>query len=525
MAIWSIAVKDKAEQAIRQFDMLTQGDRVVVGLSGGADSVALLHFLCTLREAMGLQVEACHLNHCLRGVESQRDAVFCQELCQRLGVKLYSFTEEIVPLAARTGQSVELAARRERYRLFFQVAGADKVATAHTLSDNIETVLFSLARGTGPMGLCGIPPVRGQVIRPLILATRRQVEAYCAAHGLSYVQDSTNARQDYTRNFIRHAVVPLFYRLNPSFDQAFSRLLCLQAADQALLEGQAAAALAQAGLPAGGYRLAPLAALPPALLGRALRQWLVRAGAPYDYRRISQCCRAVRQGAGQVDLGGGFSLVAGQGSVRLAAPPPPPAEPVAVGVGALRRTGGVRIPRPGGKVLQLCLHKPGEYEYSKNICQKQLKNALDYAKIEGSMVFRARRPGDLFVPPGRGVCKTVKKLMIEQKIPREQRGSLSVAETGGRVCWVEGLGVSAPFLPGPDTQLCLCISVVEEKGDDPGYTKGVVHPAADCRGCAGAGPAHQPGLPGQEGADGGGAQGGGGVFRRPDPRGGPAGGD
>ncbi len=196
------AMLETVKQTIEDYHMLNPGEPVLAALSGGADSVALLRALL----ALGYPVRAFHLNHCLRGAESDRDEAFCRALCERLGVPL---TVERIDVGAQTaGEGIEAAARRIRYERLVAAAQGAKIATAHTADDNLETMLFHLARGTGPKGLAGIPPVRGDIIRPLIGAERAQVEAYLSELGQDFVTDSTNLSDDYTRNRIRHEVVP-----------------------------------------------------------------------------------------------------------------------------------------------------------------------------------------------------------------------------------------------------------------------------------------------------------------------------
>jgi len=171
-----------AADTIRRFAMLRPGERVLVALSGGADSVSLLLVL----QKLGYEVRAFHLNHCLRGAESDRDEAFCRALCAERGVPLNVGRCDIAALSQ--GKAVEETARRERYRLLEQAAEGDKIATAHTADDNLETVLFHLVRGSGAKGVSGIPPVRGAVIRPLLFAERREIEAFLRENGQDYGQ-------------------------------------------------------------------------------------------------------------------------------------------------------------------------------------------------------------------------------------------------------------------------------------------------------------------------------------------------
>lgn len=207
-----------AADTIRRFAMLRPGERVLVALSGGADSVSLLLVL----QKLGYEVRAFHLNHCLRGAESDRDEAFCRALCAERGVPLNVGRCDIAALSQ--GKAVEETARRERYRLLEQAAEGDKIATAHTADDNLETVLFHLVRGSGAKGVSGIPPVRGAVIRPLLFAERREIEAFLRENGQDYVTDSSNLSDDYTRNRLRHSVLPVLRGINEQAAQAALRL-------------------------------------------------------------------------------------------------------------------------------------------------------------------------------------------------------------------------------------------------------------------------------------------------------------
>lgn len=215
-------MRNKALQAVEQYQMLPQGSRVTVALSGGADSVALLHFLCSLQKERMLGLQACHINHLLRAEESERDEAFVRKLCEDWRVPLKVYRENVAAGAKNAGESVELFGRRVRYQRLFQAADGGLVATAHTLSDRAETTFINLLRGTGLKGLCSIPPVQGKVIRPLIFCTREQIESYCQENEIRYVTDSTNFSADYTRNRVRQTVIPALQAIQPSFYPLYS---------------------------------------------------------------------------------------------------------------------------------------------------------------------------------------------------------------------------------------------------------------------------------------------------------------
>ena len=216
-------MKDLVLEAIKSFSLLKKGQNVTVALSGGADSVALLNVLLSLKDELGITVDAAHLNHMIRGAEADRDESFVRDLCRKLGVKLYVERIDIPRFAKENSMSLELAAREKRYAFLKNVSNG-LVATAHTASDNLETLIFNITRGSGLEGLSAIPPKRDIFIRPLLLCTRQDIEKHCEQNNISYVTDSTNLQDEYTRNKIRHNVVPILKTINPSVENSVIRL-------------------------------------------------------------------------------------------------------------------------------------------------------------------------------------------------------------------------------------------------------------------------------------------------------------
>jgi tRNA(Ile)-lysidine synthase len=295
-------MKTRVAEALARYGMLDGCRNVTVGLSGGADSCALLGVLCELREETEMNVSACHINHSLRGAESDRDEAFAVSLCERFGVPVEVYRVDVRGSVVKH-ESIEEAARRLRYECFGKAREkfGSQLATAHTANDTAETVLMNMIRGTGTKGLAGIPPVREGIIRPLILCTREQTENYCREHSIDYVTDSTNLIDDCTRNRIRHKVIPLLEEFNPSFIAAVSRMTEAVGDDESFIAGYALRC-AEECRTKDGYDSRKLKTLHPAVLFRVISAELKANGIEPSRLRVSQCAALIDKGMGRVNL-------------------------------------------------------------------------------------------------------------------------------------------------------------------------------------------------------------------------------
>ena len=197
---------------LRKYDLLPRVGNVLCALSGGRDSVYLLHRLRKWQKEYGFRVFAAHFNHQLRGAESDRDEAFVRSLCEEWNVPLIAGAADVRSFAEERGMGIEEAARTLRYDFLEETLreiGGGVIATAHHADDLAETMLMNLVRGAGTKGLCGIPPKRGNIVRPILTVTRKEIDSYMLLHGLPYVEDSTNAHDDCTRNLLRHHVMPV----------------------------------------------------------------------------------------------------------------------------------------------------------------------------------------------------------------------------------------------------------------------------------------------------------------------------
>ncbi len=454
-------IEQKVEDTLARYDMLAGCRRVVVGFSGGADSTMLLHYL---RGHFQGEIIAAHVNHRLRGQESQRDEAFAREFCRRQGIALSVRQVNVAMLAKERRQTVEECGRAVRYAFFQSLCGVEgRIATAHTLSDSAETVLFHLARGSGSRGLCGIPPVRGNVIRPLIGLTRGEVEAYCAAHCLPFVQDSTNFSSDYTRNRIRLQVTPQLREINPQAEQAIGRLARQMAEQEAALDFFAGQMLAQARR-ADGYDLTVLRQFPKAAVLQGVLRLLRERGAGEKItdKKLQLIWDCVQRGVGGVTISGKLAVRIEQGlllfvSGQRAAPQAAAAFSVPM---TLRRW---------GKEIGTALISRQNCKINENNSRFLFPNGLDYDTIPTDTVLRTRLPGDTFRPVGRGVTKTLKKLLQEAAVPPSRRDSLIVLARGSELLWAEGFGAAEGFSVTERTRRIAEITVKEAGANASGH--------------------------------------------------------
>ncbi len=398
---------NKLRHFLARYDMVQAGDTVVCAVSGGADSVALLFGMYLLKDQLGIQLEAAHFNHHLRGMESDRDEEFVCRFCECYDIPLHVGGGEIV--AGNKG--LEAAARDARYSFFDTLPG--KIATAHTANDNAETVLMHMVRGTGLRGLGGIAPVNGRLIRPMLEITRKDVVSFLSEYHLHHINDSSNDTDAFLRNRLRHHAIPHLERENPCFALHMSAMALRLREDELALD-----------------RLAPVVTnvqilrnMEPALRSRSLCRLLKHWGVTEpEAEHITLAERLV------------FSH---NPSAKASFP------------------GGVTVRRrydllENGEISQIpemsILPCPGTVEVPEAcvrvICKPadELKAEKDCFVVEvcGDISIRARRTGDKITLSGG--TKSLKKLFIDRKIPAIERNIIPVLSDSRGVLAVYGIG-------------------------------------------------------------------------------------
>lgn len=286
-----MSLETKIEKASELCKMDAIYESVIVGFSGGADSSALVHYL----KSRTKNLLCVHINHMIRGEEAIRDEFFCKSICKQYGVKFASFRVDIPYLAEERHQGIEQTAREERYRIFKGLLSQNPeykcIATAHNANDDAETIVFNLTRGTAT-GVAGIRPVVGNIMRPLILTTREEILEYCERHNIQYVKDSTNEDVDYTRNYIRHHVVPALEKINPNFIEAASRLAQTATWDREYFD-KIVSKIFEDNKIEDKIDLDLIASLETPIASRVLQRM---SGDRLDYKSIQACLRLLSEG-------------------------------------------------------------------------------------------------------------------------------------------------------------------------------------------------------------------------------------
>ncbi|WP_294499917.1 tRNA lysidine(34) synthetase TilS [uncultured Gemmiger sp.] len=435
----------------RQHGLFKPGDRVIAACSGGADSMALLLFLIRCRRRLFIRVLATHVDHGIRGEASRRDADFVRQFCRSHGIELFVYD------AVREGVQIpdhpsEDWARRLRYGWFDTLARREeaKIATAHTLSDQAETILFRLARGTGVHGMAGIPARRGVYVRPCLCLTGAETAAYCRALGQSYVQDFTNETDDYARNRIRHHAMPALASANPAAERAIGRF-CSQMQELDAWLSAEAAALLQAATLEDGYDIQRLRAADGPVLKAALHS-LVSPVRDAEEKYVSLLRFLILRGEGALQLTPQVTYQVRDGLLRRVAPPgslPPPAPPQPALAGIYRL--------PGGFVVQIETQNYEDFLKNAPIFKKDLNCGADYDKIQKSILLRTRQPGDFFRPAGRHVRKSLKKLFNELGTSLADRALMPLLADGSEVLWLYGCGFAEGLAPDASTRRVLAV--------------------------------------------------------------------
>ena len=430
---YTAIVTNKVLSAINDNNMLGFRDEVVVGFSGGADSVCLLHVLFSLSKSLGFVVKAAHVNHGIRGDEAKRDEDFSADFCSRYGIDFYSHTFDCKAEAKQTGESLEECGRRIRYDYFNSLVGeCGKIATAHNANDNAETVIFNLARGTALKGACGIPCVRDNIIRPLLYCTRQEIELYCKENNLDYVTDSTNLSDDYSRNKIRHKILPVLAELNSCAIENISSFCIGARQTENYIHSEAEERLYSATVSKDTYDVTFLRNCPTALLKEVVCVAYESFSEKSLDRQKIEAIISLIYNSGRLQLYGNEYVEVVKNKLRF-----------------FRKTSYESTDI-------LSVSGIGEYNFgtykltikkftdcSTKTSHSVLLNSIDCDKINGKLFLRTRCEGDKITLFKRNVTKSLKKVFCEYNVPIENRNTIPILCDDDGIVWVYGIGTTA----------------------------------------------------------------------------------
>ena len=420
----------------KEYSLIPKGSVVTVALSGGADSVALLYALNRLKDRLGITVKAAHLNHLIRGDEAFRDEEFVKNLCSSLDIPLICEEIDVPKLAKKQNLSLETAAREIRYEFLNRVCEGGLIATAHTASDNLETLLLNLARGSAIGGLCGIPIKRDNIIRPIISVTREEIEKYCCVNNLSFVTDSTNLSDDYTRNKLRHNIVPVLRELNPKIEKTVLKTSRSVTEISNMIKSSAENYIKE-NFADNKLDVSKLKELNSEIAKRVIIEF------------VKICDSEISLEACHIENIYKICLKCGKTGIPKNK--------------YCQNKNGYLFVGPNDENLKKTEFSVEITKISENVNNLLLNNSLDCDKIVGKLVLRTRQSGDSIRLANRGCTKKLTKLYNEFSVPIYLRDTLPVISDDLGVVWIHGIGVAERCAVSEKTNSAYVIGVEENE--------------------------------------------------------------
>lgn len=449
---------NKIEAYVHRWGMLDQKDKVIAGISGGADSICLLFVLLELRKKIGFEIVGVHVNHGLRGEDALRDEQYVEKICSRQGVPLETFRENVELIARNRKQSMEEAGRNVRREAFFRVMkeqGGTRIALAHHQNDNAETFLLNIARGTGLKGIGGMKPVNGPMIRPLLCVERHEIEGFLRERNIAYCTDETNFEDEYARNRVRNHVIPYMEQnLNEKTVRHISQLMELMRETSGYMDAEADRYYDEA------------------VEETEKGVYLIRKDA---FMRMSEVIRPMVLNKTLIQAAGRAKDIE---SVhigileRLMENQPGKSADLPYRLKARRCYEGICIEhmsaesqKENGAVseLKICFdqEKGSSFAHELQIgwrvfdntpdceipCEKVYTKWFDYDIIKNGLTIRTRKSGDYITIDKKGNTQKLKSYFINEKIPKEKRDEILLAAQGNHIFWIIG------FRMGTDCQI------------------------------------------------------------------------
>ena len=459
----------KIRKTIIKYNMLSEGDNVIIGLSGGPDSVCLGIILHKLRVDFNLTLNAVYVDHGLRPDEVENEKAFCKNFCNNLGIGFFTKAVDVKEYAKDRKLNMQEAARELRYHAYEEVskkACAAKIALGHTADDQSETFFMMLLRGSGMKGLSGIPPVRNLdlgvkknilIIRPLIEIERKEIEDFLyrnasrITHNASppFIVDSSNLKKDYFRNWIRLMIIPEFKKKSPALVKSISRMADILREEDAYLEIIATKTLmrliSRKSADAIELFILPLETMEKPILRRVLRRALSEAEGlkGIDFIHIEDMIELIKRGKSgdRIYLPKGIRVIKNYSTMVITSRPPQKISTYTINV-------------PGEVVLNeiKAVIKASAGKKSDDYGDGKITTVFDADKIGTVLTVRQRENGDFFYPSGFGKRKKLQDFFVDEKVPRDERDSVPIVVSGNDIVWVAGFRGDERFNAAADTK-------------------------------------------------------------------------
>jgi tRNA(Ile)-lysidine synthase len=450
---------DQVFSTIQKNEMLRGEEKILVGLSGGPDSVCLLHVLHRLRDRLNLDLNALYIDHGLRPHETGEEIEFCRQLSEGLSVDFLSTSIDVKTYAKEHGFGIQEAARELRYMTFERMAynsGAKKIALGHTVDDQMETFFMRIFRGSGPKGLSGIPPVRGMFIRPLLDVDRECIERYLNEEQVRFIMDSSNLKKDYLRNKLRLVLMPEMKKIAPHIAQSIARMADILREEEKYFEILIAKTLMKLISRKTDARielfLSPLEAMDRVILRRVLRKALAetRGLRGIEFIHIESIIQLVKHGrqGDRIYLPGGIRAIKDYATLVLTSE-----IPATVSTYILNVPGKVVL-KEIGVVIKASIEQTGE-QYGNG----KTTAVFDAGKTGTELTVRSRKKGDFFYPLGFGKKKKLQDYFVDEKVPRDERSAVPLVVAGDDIVWIAGYRGDERFKVSQTTERFLKIEL------------------------------------------------------------------
>lgn len=461
---------DKVIDTIKSNNMFDLGDKVVVAVSGGPDSICLLHILYKLKEKLGISLVVSHINHCLRGKESDKDEEYVEDFCENLGIECFVKREDVHKISKEKGISCEMAGREVRYDFFIEVmnkVNANKIAVAHNANDQAETVLMRILRGTGLEGLVGIKAIRDDTyVRPTINSTRKEIEDYCSYNNLKPRIDKTNLENIYTRNKIRLELIPYIEKnFNSDIIQVLNRFSDTVKIDNEYMNKVSSELYAKYCKRENDRVIITREAFKEheAILTRIIRGALKEVkGNLYnvDKNHIYDIIHIQKNSTGKtIMLPNGIRVLNSYGNIQLYI------VSMEEKIDTLEKEYGLNVNTKSilkDINLNISLEVINNQE-GINFDKGSFIKYFDYDKINGNIKLRYKKNGDRFTPLGMKGSKKIKDFFINLKIPQNERGKIPFVVFGNEIAWIVGYRISDKFKVDKSTRNILKIKIEREE--------------------------------------------------------------